>query len=146
MMVSLRLGESFLSKMLTDFRRNYDKKMQVKFKLNLVFLLTIFLMLIGCEKKRSAVTFENICREENQAKVELKGFLHFSTANLMTVAENKVSPKHLLVEHQNGTGGFIKVIFESKEISQSEGAVKVIGKVLKEGDSCVLQIEKVENP
>ena len=140
-MVSLGLKTSFLFKMLTDFGIFYDKKMQLCSNLNLVFFLTLFSISAACEKKGTAVTFENICQEDNQKKVEIKGFLYFSPTNLGIEKEKKF----LLVEQKNGTGSFIEVQFNDEKKIMKNGEVKVIGKILKDGKSCLLEVEKIES-
>lgn len=144
-MVSLGLRTSFLVKILTDFKTFYDKKMRLGSNLNLVFLLTLFLTSVACEKKGTAVTFENICQEDNQRKVEIKGFLYFSPTNYGVVNGSEFLQSHLLVEQKNGTGGFIEVLFKDEKKFMTNGEVKVIGKILKDDKSCVLEVEKIES-
>ncbi|HRH46329.1 MAG TPA: hypothetical protein PKY82_32085 [Pyrinomonadaceae bacterium] len=144
MMISLGLTAFFLVRMLTDFKQFYDKKMRANSNLHLVVFFAIGSMLVSCEKKGMVVTFENICREENQKRVELKGFLNFSQKSFMTMPYHDFYQQQLLVENKNGTGGFIEVLFEDGKVSKPNGAVKIIGKVIKVENSCVLQVEKVE--
>lgn len=144
-MVSLGLKPSFLVKILTDFKNFYDKKMQLGYNLYLVLLLTLFLISAACEKKGTAVTFENICQEENQKKVEIKGFLHLSPTTFGIVNGKEFVQPHLLVEQKNGTGGFIEILFENGKVAKTNGEVKITGKVLKDEKSCVLEAEKIES-
>lgn len=118
--------------------------MLVTFHLKLFLFLAIGLILVGCEKRGTVVTFANVCHEENQQRVELKGFLNFSPNNFMTMTYRDFYYQHLLVEKENGTGGFIEVLFENEKISKTSGEVKVIGKVLKDANSCVLEVEEIE--
>lgn len=130
--------------MLTDFGKIYDKKMRERFNLKLFNFFVICIFLAGCEKRGTVVTFANVCHEENQQRVELKGFLNHSPNNFMTMTYRDFYYQHLLVENENGTGGFIEVLFTDEKVSRTNGEVKVIGKILKDEFSCVLEVEKVE--
>ena len=114
--------------------------MKADFKLKILFI-AIFLIVNGCGKKGEIVTFESVCQTENQSEVQIKGFIRPTnyTPDLTTNSA-------LLVEHKNGTGGFIKLMF-AKDVNEKEiGEVKIIGKVLKENNLCVLKVEKIETP
>lgn len=118
--------------------------MRGKFSLTIFLFLVIGAVSVCCEKRGTAVTFANICHEENQKRVELKGFLNFSPNNFITINYRDFYYQNLLMENENGTGGFIEILFEDQKIFQTNGEVKVIGKVLKDNFSCVLEVEKVE--
>lgn len=94
---------------------------------------------MNCAKKNAkSADFSGICKIENQETVEIQGFLHLQ-------GDSK-SNQFLLVENKNGTGGFIKVLFEKNAVAETLGEVKIVGKVLKGENSCVLKIEKIETP
>ncbi|MEK7725342.1 MAG: hypothetical protein AAB336_13400 [Acidobacteriota bacterium] len=118
--------------------------MRGKFYLHLLLFLAICSFGGSCEKRGIAVSFANVCEQENQQRVELKGFLDFSPNNFMTIAYRDFYYQHLLVENENRTGGFIEVLFENGKISRINSEVNVIGKVLKDENSCVLEVEKIE--
>ncbi len=116
---------------------------------NSLFILIFPVGLIffaGCGKRENPVTFETVCREKNEKEVELSGFLLKTSANGFTETNFETSQSFLLVEHKNGTGGFIKVVVNKEEIPKTTETVKIVGKVLKNEDLCVLQVEKIETP
>jgi len=140
MMVSLGLSPLTQFKMLTDFGKFYEK-MRVKFWLKVILWGATILAMSNCGESRQAVTFADICHENDQTKVHLRGFLHSSQAT-----PNLTSNSALLVENENGTGGFINILFETPEMRRINSEVKIIGTVLKDNNLCVLKVEKIETP
>lgn len=112
--------------------------MKADFKLNILFT-AVFLILNGCGKKGEVVTFESVCQTENQSEVQINGFIR-QTKNTPDLTPNSA----LLVEHKNGTGGFIKLMFANDFREKEIGEVKITGKILKENNLCVLKVEKIE--
>lgn len=96
---------------------------------------------INCGKNENAVTFNDICQENDQADVQLSGFLVYPQST-----PNFTNQSFLLVENKNGTGGFIKLQLAETPISNSPKEVKILGKVLKDEKGCVLNVEKIETP
>ncbi len=140
MMVSLGLTLPIQFKMLTDFE-NFYEKMKVKFWLKVILWGVSILAMSNCRGKTQAVTFADVCQENNQTKVHLRGFLHSSQAT-----PNLTSNSALLVENKNGTGGFINLLFETPEMGETNSEVEIIGTVLKDKNLCVLKVEKIETP
>jgi hypothetical protein len=105
---------------------------------NSIFLLLVVAFLGGCGKRGKAVTFANICQEKNHSIVEIKGFLHWP--------KRADSNQILLVENADETGSFIQIAHLNSALISSTDGVKITGEVLKEGNSCVLKIEKIEAP
>ena len=112
--------------------------MKADFPLKVLFV-GIFLIPNGCGRKIDVVTFENVCQNENQSVIQINGFLHTSK-NTPDLTSNSA----LLVENKNGTGGFIKLMDANELTGKEVGEVKIIGKVLKENNLCVLKVEKIE--
>lgn len=105
---------------------------------NFIFLLIFTAFLLACAKSGKTVNFANVCQVENHSMVEIKGFLHLP---------NGTNSNHtLLVENADETGSFIQVANSNSAIISSTNGVKITGEVLKEGNSCVLKIEKIETP
>jgi hypothetical protein len=75
------------------------------------FLWAVFTALtISCSRKEEATTFADLCRNENQTEVSIKGFL-----KTPSTASNRHSQGFLLVENENGTG----VLFKLKQLMKS---------------------------
>ena len=95
----------------------------------------------ACAKTEKSVTFADVCTRENQTQVSIRGFLKSPTN-----ASSLASQNFLLVENENGTGGFIQIEMPDKEIFSNNSPVKIIGEVLKTESSCVLKLTKIETP
>ena len=105
---------------------------------NYIFLLLISALLSACGKSGKSVTFANVCQEENHSVVQIQGFFHLSGAN--------DSNQFLLVENADETGSFIQIEHTNSTFISSTNGVKITGEVLKEENSCVLKIQKIETP
>jgi hypothetical protein len=114
------------------------KKVIAKF----IYFLIAIIFLSACGKDKKKVTFENVCQAENHSIVEIKGFLHLPNSTTPDLTSNQL----LLVENSNGTGGFIGVLANGTNLLKAEKSVKITGEILKEKNSCVLKIEKIETP
>lgn len=124
----------------------------------------------GCREGAKAVSFADVCREEDHTVVSLEGYMRLPV--LMDEAGTvKGTRKLLLVEEENGTGGFLYVLAkdsrtvepnriaelplsytykdfriyteDGRTVSSSE-RLRVTGEVFKELNSCVLKIQRIE--
>nr|HQU84229.1 hypothetical protein [Pyrinomonadaceae bacterium] len=86
-------------------------------------------------KKETAADFDNICQNEDQAQITIKGFLR---------KPNSDSNELLLFENANGTGGFIQIQPNDAGIFSNALPLTISGEILKKDNSCVLQIKKIE--
>lgn len=84
------------------------------------------------------MTFANVCEEENHSIVEITGYLHLPNENNSNLV--------LLVENSDETGGFIQISDVGRGIISNADGVRITGEVLKEGNRCVLKIQKIETP
>lgn len=109
---------------------------------NFVFLLIVSALLFACGKTGKTVTIANVCQSENHSIVEIKGFLYLPNSNTPDLTSHQI----LLVENADETGSFIQIANDNSAIISSTNGVKITGEVLKEGNSCVLKIEKIETP
>lgn len=115
--------------------------MQSKNILHFIFL-TSSAVALCCQSRETLVTIANVCREKDQTDVRIKGFLLQTKTSSGLRADSS-----LLVENNNGTGGFITILFDGAgDAKETGGEVKIVGKVLKDENSCVLKVEKIESP
>ena len=105
-------------------------------------LLTVFAGFANsCRRMENSATFTDICRNENQTKVSIRGFLKATDEN------SGMNSEHLLlVENENGTGGFIHIEMPNERIINNNLPVKISGEVSKTENQCVLKMSKIEKP
>jgi adenylate cyclase class IV len=118
----------------------------IKSRIN--FLLFFFALAVfpNCAKKNAkSADFGSVCKMENHEIVEMIGFLHLQS-NSKTASANIASNQILFVENKNGTGGFIELEFEGEQPENILGEIRISGKVLKDSNSCILKVEKIEKP
>ncbi len=122
----------------------------IKSRIN--FLLIFFALAIfsNCAEKTGKIAgFSDVCRMEDHEIVEMEGFLHLQKSSDSTSAFLS-SNQFLLVENQNGSGGFIEILmFDTNRKDQqfsNENRVKITGEVIKEEKSFHLKIVKIEAP
>ena len=124
----------------------------------------------GCREGAKAVSFADVCREENHALVALEGYIRLPALMEERVTE-KGSRQLLLVEKENGTGGFLPVMaldsktkepnriaelpltytYKDLRIYTEDGTtvssnerLRVTGEVVKDLNSCVLKVQRIE--
>lgn len=128
--------------------------------------------LCGCREGAKAVSFADVCREENHALVALEGYMRLPVLMEERVLEQGTR-QLLLVEKENGTGGFLPIMAQDSKtkepnriaelplsytykdlriytedgstVSASE-RLRVTGEVVKDLNSCVLKVQRIETP
>ncbi|HMS40025.1 MAG TPA: hypothetical protein PKE69_07365 [Pyrinomonadaceae bacterium] len=103
-----------------------------------IFLLAMIAASAACAKKERGATFADVCQSENQTPISIRGFLKVPT--------NAAAQNFLLVENENGTGGFIQIETPDQKDFSNNVPVKLTGEVLKTQNSCVLKLTKIETP
>ena len=145
--------------------------MKKKKKLQHSLLLSVAVAsLCSCREGAKVVSFADVCREENHALVALEGYIRLP-ALMEERGLEKGSRQLLLVEKENGTGGFLPVMTQDSETKEpnriahlplsytykdlriytedgstvtSNDRLRVTGEVVKDLNSCVLKIQKIE--
>jgi hypothetical protein len=107
-----------------------------------IFLLAIFsAFTCSCSRSKETTTFAEICRNEDQTEISIRGFL-----KTPSTASGLSSQGFLLVENENGTGGFIQIETTNEENFSNTTPVKITGEIVKTENSCVLKLTKIETP
>jgi hypothetical protein len=113
--------------------------MGVKFYLKNILMSLAVTVSFNCPGRESSVRFSDVCQEDDQAVIQLSGFLVYPQTT-----PDQSSGNFLLVENNNGTGSFIRLKLTDPLKTERSTEVRVLGQVLKDGTGCVLKVEKIE--